>query len=252
MNLTFGKVNNDHSCCSCAQINQLKQPLLTSFFFFSGLTPATFGATEPLNLASSRQRRDTESMRNASFAKFLTNGTMFGATGELSFFIRTRELRRLIIFMTDSKSNHISVSINEGLLAIHTTLNGKNSSVRINETVSDGQWHFVEIQGNMSRFDNRSLVTEPIADKDINLTFTYIGGLDDFSLYPEANLIRTPFRGCLQDIRLNNKLFDFKMNDAGSLNSIDRYMTVNRAMVARTVHCMAARWSTCVLTIPPA
>ena len=192
------------------------------------MTPTTFGATEPLNLVSSRRRRDTESMLNASFAKFLTNGTMFGATGELSFFIRTRELSGLIIFMTDGKSNYISVSINEGVLAVHTALNGKNSSVRINGTVSDGQWHFVEIQGNMSRFDNLSLVTEPIADKDINLTFTYIGGLDDFSLYPDANLIRTPFRGCLQDIRLNNKLVDFKMNDAGSLISIERYMLMDQ------------------------
>ena len=192
------------------------------------MTPATFGATDPLNLVSSRRRRDIESMRNASYTKFLTNGTMFGATGELSFFIRTRELSGLIIFMTDSKSNYISVSINEGVLTVHTTLNGQNSSVRINGTVSDGQWHFVEIQGNMSRFDNLSLDTEPIVDKEINLTFTYIGGLDDFSLYPDANLIRTPFRGCLQDIRLNNKLFDFGMNDAGSVISIERFMLIDQ------------------------
>ena len=191
------------------------------------MTPATFGSTEPLNLVGSRRRRDVESMRNASFAKFLTNGTRFGSTGELSFFIRTRELSGLIILMTDGKSNYISVGINEGVLVVHTTVNGQNSSVTINGTVSDGQWHFVEIQGNMSRFDNVSLVTEPIADKDINLTVTFIGGLDDFSLYPDANLIRTPFRGCLQDIRLNSKLFDFKMND-GSLITFERYTLIDQ------------------------
>ncbi|XP_078349853.1 uncharacterized protein LOC144634690 [Oculina patagonica] len=188
----------------------------------TSLIPATFGATEPLNSASSRRRRDVESMRNASFAKFLTNGTSFGATGELSFFIRTRELSGLIILMTDNKTNYISVGIDEGVLVVRVTINGQNSNVTINGDISDGKWHFVEIQGNMSRVDNVSVFTEPIADKDINLTLTYIGGLDDFSLYPDANLIRTPFRGCLQDIRLNNKLFHFEIND-GSLISIQRF-----------------------------
>ena len=128
--------------------------------------------------------------------------------------------------MTDSKSNYIRVGIDEGVLVVLTTQNGQNSSVTINGTVSDGQWHFVEIQRNMSRFDNLSLVTEPTADKDIKLTVTYIGGLDDFSLYPDADLIRNPFRACLQDIRLNNKLFDFELND-GSLISIERYMLID-------------------------
>ena len=186
------------------------------------MTPGTFGATEPLNTASCRRRRNIESMRNATFAKFLTNGTRFGATGELSFFIRIRELRGLIILMKDSQSNYISVVIDEGMLVVQTTSNGRTSNVTINGSVSDGQWHFVEIQGNTSRFDNLTLVTGPITDKDISLTLTYIGGLDDFSLYPDANLIKTPFRGCLQDIQLNNKLFDFGFNDA-SLISMDRY-----------------------------
>ena len=192
------------------------------------MTPGTFGATEPLNLVSSRRRRDVESMRNASFAKFLTNGASFGVTGELSFFIRTRELSGLIILMTDSSNNYISVGIDEGFLVAMVTLNGKNSNVSIKGNISDGQWHFVEIHNNMSRVDNLSLVTEPIADKDINFTITYIGGLDDFSLYPNANLISAPFRGCLQDIRLNNKLFDFELNDA-SLISIERYPLIAHA-----------------------
>ena len=186
------------------------------------MTPGTFGATEPLNTASSRRRRNIESMRNATFAKFLTNVTSFGATGELSFFIRTRELRGLIILMTDSQSNYISVVIDEGMLVVQTTSNGRTSNVTISGSVSDGQWHFVEIQGNTSRFDNLTLVTGPIADKDISLTLTYIGGLNNFSLYQGANLIKTPFRGCLQDIQLNNKLFDFGFNDP-SLISMDRY-----------------------------
>ena len=131
----------------------------------------------------------------------------------------------------------------------------------------------------MSRFDNLSLVTEPITDKDINLTFTYIGGLHDFSLYPDDNLITTPFRGCLQVIRLNNKLFDFNMNDAGSLISIERYMLIDQGGLGEGCKagmnvcrltpcgergyckdlwnkyesdCKPARWSTCVLTTPPA
>ena len=161
-------------------------------------------------------------MRNASFAKFLTNGTSFGATGEFSFFIRTRELSGLIMMVTDSKRNHISVGIDKGVLVVQVTLNGQNSNVTINGDISDGKWHFVEIRGNLSRVDNHSHVTEPIADKDIDLTLTYIGGLDNFSLFPDANLIRIPFRGCLQDIRLNNRLFDFELNDA-LLISIERY-----------------------------
>lgn len=186
------------------------------------VTPGTFGATEPLNTGSSRRRRNADSMHNVSFAKFLTDGTRFDSAAELSFFIRTRELRGLIILMTDNQDHHISVVIDQGMLFVQTTSNGHTSNNTINGRVSDGHWHFVEIRNNMSRFDNLTMVTGPIVNKDITLTSTYLGGLDDFSLYPEADIIRTPFRGCLQDIQLNKKLFDFGFNDA-SLISTDRY-----------------------------
>lgn len=187
------------------------------------LTPGTFGATEPLNIGSSRRRRSIESMRNASFAKFFTNGTRFDSAVELSFFIRTREMRGLIILMTDNRGHHISVVIDQGMLFVQTTSNGHTSNFTINGSVSDGHWHFVAIRNNMSRFDNFTMVKGPIINKDIKLTVTYLGGLDDFSLYPEADIIRTPFRGCLQDIQLNNRLFDFGFNDA-SLITTDRYI----------------------------
>ena len=161
-------------------------------------------------------------MHNVSFAKFLTDGTRFDSAAELSFFIRTRELRGLIILMTDNQDHHISVVIDQGMLFVQTTSNGHTSNNTINGRVSDGHWHFVEIRNNMSRFDNLTMVTGPIVNKDIKLTRTYLGGLDDFSLYPEADITRTPFRGCLQDIQLNKKLFDFGFNDA-SLISTDRY-----------------------------
>ena len=197
------------------------------FFFFLALIPGTFGATEPLNVANSRRRRDVDSMRNGSFAKFLTNDTSFGASGELSFFIRTREMTGLVVFMTDSNSNHFAVVIHEGKLVIQVKLNGVNSNVTINgsENVSDGNWHYVDVQANMLRFDNLSHHARPTQGKNINLTLTYVGGLDDISRYPDAYLIKAPFRGCLQDIRLNNKLFDFGFN---SLVSVERYQLLDR------------------------
>lgn len=195
-----------------------------SLFYFLGLIPGTFGAAEPLNIASNRRRRDIGSMRNASFAKFLTNDTSFGASGELSFFMRTRELSGLVVFMTDSNSNHIAVVIHQGVLIVQVKLNGVNSNVTINgsETVSDGNWHAVEVLGNTLRFDNVSQDARPTGGRNINLTLTFLGGLDDISRYPDAYLVKAPFRGCLQDIRLNNKLFDFGFNDP-SLFSAGRY-----------------------------
>ena len=197
-----------------------------TFFFVLGLSPGTFGATEPLNVAVSRRRRYIESMRNASFAKFLANGTSFGASGELSFFIRTRERSGLVVFMTDSNDNHVAVVIHEGILVVQVKLNGANSNVSIYGSANDGQWHFVEVQENMLRFDNHTQEVKPTEGKSINLTFTYIGGLENFNQFPDAFLIRTPFRGCLQDIRLNNKLFDFGFNDA-SLISMELYQLLD-------------------------
>lgn len=202
--------------------------MFSFFFFFVGLIPGTFGATEPLNVASSRRRRDTQSMRNASFAKFLTNDTSFGSTGELSFFVRTREMRGLVVLMAGGNHDHVAVVISEGALVVQVKINGVNSNVTISgsDTVNDGSWHFVEVKGNELRFDNLSQNTRPTEGQSINLTFTYIGGLDYISLYPDGYLIKAPFRGCLQDIRLNNKLFDFGFNDASSFTGSERYALI--------------------------
>ena len=161
-------------------------------------------------------------MQNASFAKFLTNRTSFGASGELSFFIRTREHNGLVVFMTDSGDNHIAVVVHEGFLTIQVKLDGVNSNVTLNESINDGEWHFAEMQGNMLRLDNHTQEVVLTGGKSINLTFTFIGGLDDYNRFPDAFLIRTPFRGCLQDIRLNNQLFDFGFTSP-SLISMDQY-----------------------------
>ena len=204
------------------------------YIFLVGLIPGTFGATEPLNVASSRRRRDIESRRNGSFAKFLTNDTSFGASGELSFFIRTREVSGLVVLMADSKKNHIAVVIHEGALVVQVKLYSVNSNFTISgsEIVSDGNWHSVEVLGNELRFDNLSQSASPTGEKNINLTVTYIGGVDDFSHYSDAYLIKAPFRGCLQDIRLNSKMFDFGFNDASSF-SAERYRLIARGHLGK-------------------
>lgn len=190
--------------------------------FISALIPGTFGGTEPLNVASNRRRRDIQSMHNASFAKFLTNRTSFGPSGELSFFIRTREHNGLVVFMTDNGDNHIAVVVHEGFLTVQVKVDGVNSNVSLNESINDGEWHFAEVQGNMFRLDNHTQEVVLTGGKSINLTFTFIGGLDDYNRFSDGFLIRTPFRGCLQDIRLNNQLFDFGFTSR-SLISMDQY-----------------------------
>ena len=199
------------------------------YIFLVGLIPGTFGATEPLNVASTRRRRDIESRNNGSFTKFLTNDTSFGASGELSFFIRTREVSGLVVFMADSKRNYIAVVIHEGSLVVQVKLGNVNSNLTVNgsEIVSDGNWHSVEVLESELRFDNFSQSASPTGGKNINLTVTYIGGVDDFSQYQDAFLIKAPFRGCLQDIRLNNKMFDFGFNDPSSF-SAERYPLIAR------------------------
>ena len=161
-------------------------------------------------------------MQNASFAKFLTNRTSFGASGELSFFIRTREHNGLVVFMTDSGDDHIAVVVHEGFLTIQVKSDGVNSNVTLNESINDGEWHFAEMQGNMLRLDNHTQEVVLTGGKSINLTFTFIGGLDDYNRFPDAFLIRNPFRGCLQDIRLNNQLLDFGFTSP-SVISMDQY-----------------------------
>lgn len=83
-----------------------------------------FGVIDFLNFVSSRWCCDIESMCNVSYIKFFINDIMFGVIGELLFFIWIWELSGLIIFMIDSKSNYISVSINEGVLVVYIILNG--------------------------------------------------------------------------------------------------------------------------------
>ena len=202
--------------------------VLFVYIFLVGLIPGTFGATEPLNVASSRRRRDIESRSNASFAKFHTNDTSFGASGELSFFIRTREVSGLVVLMADNKWNHIAVVIHEGALVVQVKLNNANSNFTVSgsENVSDGNWHSVKVLRNELRFDNLSQSASTTGGKNINLTVTYLGGVDDFSQYPDAYLVKAPFRGCLQDIRLNNKMFDFTFNNPSSF-SAERYPLID-------------------------
>ena len=149
-------------------------------------------------------------MRNVSYAKFLTNGAVFGDSTEFSFFIRTREISGLIAFMTNGVDEHIGVGLVQGAVVFQVTLQGAKTNVTLGGNVSDGMWHFVLIKGNASQFDNQSQsIGAAVVNKDVVVNVTYIGGLENFSLYPEASLVRAPFRGCIQDMRLGKKLFDF-------------------------------------------
>ena len=202
-------------------------------FFFLALIPVTFGATEPLNVATSiRRRRDVSITQNASFAKFLTNDTSFGGdSGGMSFFIRTRELSGLVVFMTDG-SNHIAVVIHKGTLVVQAKLNGVgnfNVTIDGSQNVTDGEWHFVEVLSHKLRFDNTSQITNITKGRSIKLTATYLGGLDDNVVVADAFLIKTSFRGCLQDVRLNNRLFDFNFNNPSSFAAIaaERYQLID-------------------------
>lgn len=190
------------------------------------LIPGAFGATDPLNAANSRRRRDITSTGNASFAKFVTNDTSFGTSGELSFFIRTRELSGLVVLMAGTDNNHIAVVVHEGTLVVQVNLNGVNSNLTIDgsQNVTDGEWHFVEVLGNQLRFDNASQFARITGGASINLTVTYLGGLDSFDT--DTYLIKSPFRGCLQDIRLNGKMFDFGFNSPSAFTT-ERYPLVD-------------------------
>ena len=193
-----------------------------------GLVPGTFGATASLN-PSSRHRRDVNSMQNASFAKFLTSGTSFDNTVDLSFFIRTRAINGLVAIFTDNNTQHVTVGLDSGVIFVEVNIAGAKSTVTLNFVVNDGNWHFVVINSNATRIDNQTF-PGLVIPQAIALTHTYVGGLDNYSLFPSAALpSKTPFRGCIQDMRLNNKLFQFYPLSV----SLDSYALLDQGHVGK-------------------
>ena len=193
-------------CCCHRYHLLLLIPLLTLLSLSSGFVAGTFGAVSPLN-PSARSRRDVGN--NASYAKFRTN-VAIGPNLELSLFVRTRASDGLIAVLTDvTRTRSLSVALGSGGLVVDVNVDGSRSSIPLNHKINDGLWHFVTLNRSEISVDNKTF-QGVLIPSTINLQHTYIGGLDDYSAFPQNTLpSETPFRGCVQDMRLDNKLFEF-------------------------------------------
>lgn len=153
-------------------------------------------------------------MQNASYAKFLTN-VEINDDLDLSFFIRTRGSEALVTVLTDTTlRSTLAVALDNGDIVVEVNNYGSKSKISLDYKVNDGAWHFVLLNGSVSRVDNKTFQGVTVS-RSITLQHTYIGGLEDYSAFPDGALPnKTPFRGCVQDMRLNKKLFQFHTPDA--------------------------------------
>lgn len=185
-------------------------------FALTGLISATFGAQAPLNSNGGRVRRSIQS--NSSYAKFGTP-TVFDASSRFSFLLRTRQSNALLAFLTDQNTKHIAVVLAKGRVTFKVT-DGSRISIRVfGNRLNDGKWHLITIQGNRAEVDGAVYSIPPVSFSML-LTVTYLGGLDDYTLFSaDATVTQASLRGCLQDARLNNKFFQFYVLADLSLDS---------------------------------
>lgn len=99
--------------------------------------------------------------------------------------------------------------LSNGAILVQSTKGGDKNTLTLNPKVNDGQYHFISINVNESKVDNvtGSGMTLP---SSIGLSSTYLGGLKDWAEFSKDVVMTTKgLRGCIQDTRLNNKLFVF-------------------------------------------
>ena len=172
----------------------------------TGLVSATFGAQAPLNNDGGRVRRSIQS--NSSYAQFRTQ-TTFNATSRFSFLLRTRQADAFVALLTDEKTTHIAVGLKNGQITVKITHGSRTSVSQFGNSMHDGKWHLISIQGSKAELDETVYSITPVSPA-VSLTVTYLGGLDDYSKFSaDAVVTQTPLRGCLQDTRLSNKFFQF-------------------------------------------
>ncbi|XP_012505916.1 PREDICTED: protein crumbs homolog 1 isoform X2 [Propithecus coquereli] len=145
----------------------------------------------------------------------------YGENISLSMFVRTHRSSGLLLALENSTYRHIRVWIEHGRLAMLTPGSPK---LVVKFVISDGNVHLISLKIEPSKIElyqssqNLGFISAPtwkIRRGDV----IYIGGLPDKQ---ETELNGGFFKGCIQDIRLNNQNLEFFPNatNNASLKSI--------------------------------
>ncbi|XP_007233291.3 protein crumbs homolog 1 [Astyanax mexicanus] len=123
----------------------------------------------------------------------------------LSMFLRTRQELGLLLLVTNSTSSqYLSVWLERGRIKAQF---GSSQIIESKNIVSDGESHFVSVaieQGQMMLLES-DLVSGPVPVDSVDMQAgdkVYVAGVRDRS---SLNVFGGHFKGCIQDLRLNDE-----------------------------------------------
>ncbi|KAK9967460.1 hypothetical protein ABG768_001859 [Culter alburnus] len=154
---------------------------------------------------------------SASYAVFTINDQLESDMLYLSMFLRTRKESGLLVLLANSSTEYLQMWLEKGKLTVQVnnlkTVTGKN-------VVNDGEIHFVSItiQEGMITLQESDHVFEPMDVQPVSIQYgdvIYVGGLLDGR---ESSAFGGYFKGCLQDLELNEKKLEFFPLDASVMS----------------------------------
>uniref|UniRef100_A0A8C3YJP3 Crumbs cell polarity complex component 1 n=1 Tax=Catagonus wagneri TaxID=51154 RepID=A0A8C3YJP3_9CETA len=139
----------------------------------------------------------------------------YGEDFALSMFVRTRRPSGLLLVLKNSTSHHVRVWLERGRLAMLTPGSPK---LVVKFVLSDGKAHLIALKVKPDKIElhrssqNLGFISAPTWKLQRG-DGIYVGGLPDRQ---ETEASGGFFRGCIQDIRLNNENLEFFPNSTGS------------------------------------
>lgn len=126
-------------------------------------------------------------------------------------FIRTRKRNGLLFALKNSSAQYLQIRLDSGKIIIESHL---SKALRDDHYTSDSDLHFitVNIGGNMMKLTRSGQMVSHIHIHPIKVQagdLAYIGGLPD---QLESTSNSSYFKGCIQDLRINNKSLEFYPN----------------------------------------
>ncbi|XP_051551559.1 protein crumbs homolog 1-like, partial [Myxocyprinus asiaticus] len=146
---------------------------------------------------------------SASYAVFTINDTSESNALYLSMFFRTRKESGLLVLLTNSTCRFLHLWLEKGQLNVQVN----NMKIITGESlVNDGEIHFVGInivEGVLMLESDREFKSMNVQPVSVQLgDEVYVGGLGDGQ---DASAFGGYFKGCLQDVQLNERKLQFFM-----------------------------------------
>uniref|UniRef100_A0A8C3J378 Crumbs cell polarity complex component 1 n=1 Tax=Chrysemys picta bellii TaxID=8478 RepID=A0A8C3J378_CHRPI len=166
---------------------------------------------------------------SSGYAAFFVDGSQ-NENMTISMFVRTRKSSGLLLAVRNSTSLYIRIWLEDGKLVM---LASNSTKLFSTWTVSDGNFYLIslKIEPNKAELFQSSqqlgYISTPILtvqSRDI----IYIGGLPDKQ---ETDINGGYFKGCIQDLRLNNQQLEFFPT------TTSLYPVINRTLISVTQGC---------------